>query len=297
MGLCYNPRVFTPTPERLSLAEWQALQRFLFHAASIDPGAFAFTYPTPIDAAVPVLRALQGDAARFIAEVLPRAHAVGVTLADYGRDATQAFRAIIGLLDAGGQDVRAVLAPLDALQARASANAAAATSLFAELEAYLRRATEAASALDATVKSAPFVNHLANLEAQAGEIATLTEQRAASVNDDSHGKNTWWYDVQLSNLSNVPHDLEAFARIKALNDQLQGELALATPTLEHVMGAWSGIALELAAVSDNARLASAGTLNQQPCLAEIALTAATDEWNEVALDAAAFADAFFVKPA
>jgi hypothetical protein len=297
MGVCYNPRIFTPARERLSLGEWHALQTFLLGAAGIDPAAFALNYRSPIDPAVASLRALQADATRFISEVLPRAHAVGVTLADYGHDATRTFTAIVALLEGGGDAAAAVLSHLDELKVRASANAAAGSQVLEELQTYLRKATTTASALDAVVRGAPVTAQIGSLELQAAQIATLTQQRAASVNDDSHGKNTWWYDTQLSNLSNVPHDLGVFTALRALNDKLQAQLATATPSLEHVAGAWIAIAQELGTVVENARRAGDDALRQHECLAEIALTVATDEWNEVALDAASFAEAFYVKPA
>ena len=281
MGLCYNPRVFTPTPERLSLAEWQALQRFLFDTARIDVGAFMFGYPTVLDPAVRVLHALQGDAARFIADVLPRAQAIGVSLAEYGRDAGQRFKIIVGLLDAGGPDIGPIVSHLVDLQGRAATNAVVAASLFTEVEAYLREFSKLAAELDAVVRSPLVQSYVVNMESLTARLATLpAEQRQSLI-----------FEVP------PPELMAAFMRIRPLNDQLQAELAAAKPSLEHVMGAWRGIAEELGAVVENVRVASHDALRQHPCLAEIALTAATVEWNDVALDAAAFADAFYVRPA
>ena len=66
--------------------------------------------------------------------------------------------------------------------------------------------------------------------------------------------------------------------------------------MQLIEGAWKTIANELGDVIQNIQQAASSELKNQPCLAEVMLTTAASEWQDVADDAQNFTLSFYLQP-
>lgn len=83
---------------------------------------------------------------------------------------------------------------------------------------------------------------------------------------------------------------------KQYNQHMASEINDTVGSLQTIEGAWKTIGSELGDIVENVKEASASELKDEPCLAAVALTTAAEEWLDVANDARAFENNFYIQP-
>jgi hypothetical protein len=331
MSACYNPDTFRPsnTP-LLAKGQWSMVQLFLVDAASLPLTTSAF----PDEGAIPIFRKIHDASASFAATVLPKSMATGSALYNYGQTSEATFSAAARLLDQENPDRTLLSKLFGSLSKTAADNQAAASDLFAGTKAFVDELSRQEPLLvklvtDEVASTGGLQSQIDPLNTDIkAQRAILKAAQAAITDDQKVIHDTVYYSwipfigaiVALGEVIAHQNDIQtqlqliqaAVTQIEADNRKLQplqsrmNQLIYAqnfnndqirqvlevTPVLQKIEGAWSTIGHELAAVLG--QISSAQDPGSIPCLAQVALTTAANEWHDIANDAHNYMTNFYI---
>jgi hypothetical protein len=333
-SVCYNPEVFKPNNQPLlSKGQWSMVQLFLVDAANLPlsttgPNSF------PDEKAVPIFRKIHDAAAFFKSNTLPKSNELGNSLYNYGTTAHATFRALINIMDQPKPDkdtLRNLFGNLSSMAAKSQTDAG---DVFNGTKAFANELTTQKPLLETVVRDEitargglqsqiTILNN--DITAQQG---TIQSAQAAIVQDRKVINDTVYYSwiplvgtivavaIIIARNEDIKTQLNringAVAKIQEDNGKLQplnarvAQLAYAQnfnnglitkigdvlPVIQTIQGAWGTINSLLGNVIGHINTA------QDPksigCLAAIELTTAANIWKDVAGDAHAYMQNFYV---
>ena len=332
---CFNPKTFIPSDTPLlSLGQWQMLQLYLVDAQNLRLTSAQMPYPDvlgiyvklnkqAIDFHGTVLpRAHSLGAGLFnygqtasksfgaIAELMgapsPDKNAVvellenlKTTAASYQVDSEQVFNAIGRYISETNDDVKALDAAVKRETAKAGADRARITELqtqyskdFTDKQIAQAKITSDRHAIDSTKYYSwiPFVGTavaVGEIVAKEKDIQTQLKRIRADVEA---------MQALARQMQDLYTQIGQLTYTAKYNTHMATEINNAMTGLTLIKGAWGTIVSELADVIFNVNQASASALKDQKCLADIYLTTAADEWEQVADDAQKFTNNFYLQP-
>ncbi|WP_375280815.1 hypothetical protein [Pseudooctadecabacter sp.] len=297
-----------------------------------DPSKGEFPYAD----SVAVYKTIHSSAAAFQTGTLPDASAMANALYNYGQTSVATFGAVAQLIQQGSADRVVLQKLFSNLKSETAGYQAAAKKIFTETEVFANTIGTAKGDLTAITKKYVDQSGglKSQIEALKIDVQTqqsiITEAQTKILGDKKVIKDTVYYSwiplvgtiIALVEIITHEKDIqEQLKKIKAAVTQIQTDnskiatdeanmaqliyaetfnnkqvdlIAGVLPNIQKIEGAWGTISQELGDVMGN--IDKASDPSQIPCLKNIALTTATNEWQTVANDAHDFMLNFYVQP-
>jgi hypothetical protein len=336
MGICYNPKIFTPDNKPLlSKGQWSMIQLFLVDAANLPLTNEAFPDP----ASIPIFKAIHDAAAFFKSDTLPKSNALGNTLYNYGSTANATFAALVNIMETPNPDKNVLLQLFGNLQNFAQQAQIEAKQVFDGTQGFVNVLGDQKSKLDKVVTDE--VNAKSGYQSQitvlnndiTAQRSSITSAQATITSDKKVIHDTVYYSwipligtiVALAEIITSSDDIkkqlgiinDAVKAIQGDNLKLEplnqkvGQLIYAQdfnngqikqigevmPVLQTIQGAWGTISSELGDALGHINNAQADQLKGLTYLAEVELTTAANQWQDVANDAHDYMMNFYITPA
>ena len=328
---CYNPNVFRPTnTPLLAKGQWSMVQLFLVDAANLPLTTSAF----PDDKALPIFRKIHDASAAFASSVLPKSMATGSSLYSYGQTSLATFSAVVRILEQDNPDRTVLSSLFGNLTQAAATAKDAAGDLFSGTKAFVDELSRQKPLLERLVSDEVTstgglksqIDPLStDIEAQravvkAAQVAITEDQKVihdtvyyswipfigtivalgealAKQSDISSQMDRIHAAVQQIEADNrkllpLQSQMNQLIYAQGFNNDQIAQVAQVTPVLQRIEGAWGTINQELGAVLG--QISTAQDPRAIPCLAEVALTTATNEWHDIANDAHDYMTNFYV---
>lgn len=297
-----------------------------------DPTKGEFPYAD----SVAVYKTIQSSAATFQTGALNDANAMANTLYNYGEQTKATFGAVAQLISNGSADRVVLQKLFGSLKEVTSNYQAAAKKIFTETEAFATTIGTAKGDLTAITQkyvnqAGGLKSDIEKLKLDVQyQHSVITEAQTNILHDQKVIKDTVYYSwiplvgtiIALVEIITHEKDIqEQLQKIKGAVTQIQSDnskiatdqanmaqlvyaetfnnnqvdlIAGVLPNIQKIEGAWGTIATELGDVMGN--IDKASDPSQIPCLKNIALTTAVNEWGSVANDAHNFMLNFYVQP-
>ena len=328
---CYNPDVFRPTDTPLlAKGQWSMVQLFLVDAANLPLTTSAF----PDENALPIFRKIHDASVAFASTVLPKSMATGTSLYSYGQTSQATFSAVVRILEQDNPDRSLLSSLFGNLTQAAANAKAAAGDLFSGTKVFVDELSRQGPLLEKVVSdevtsTGGLQSQIDPLNTDiTAQRAIIKAAQIAITEDQKVIHDTVYYSwipfigtiVALGEAIAHQNDIQsqmqqiqtAIKQIESDNRKLQPlqsrmaqllyakefnndqitQVAHVTPVLQKIEGAWGTINQELGAVMG--QISSAQDPRSIPCLAEVALTSAANEWHDIANDAHDYMTNFYV---
>ena len=291
----------------------------------------------PFADSVAVSQTIHGVANQFQTTTLKDAHTMANTLYNYGETSKATFAAVSNLMNQGSADKTTLMQLFGNLKDSTSKYQAAAKGIFDGTKTFADTLATSGTKLTAITqtyvnKAGGLKTQIEklNLDIKA-QHSIITKAQAAITADQKVIKDTVYYSwiplvgtiIAIAEIIIHEDDIQeqignikrAVTKIQSDNTKLQQDQANMNqliyaetfndnqvkligdvmPNLQKIEGAWGTISSELGDIMGN--IDKAQKASDVPCLADIALTTAVNEWNQVANDSHNFMMNFYVQAA
>ena len=332
--ICYSPKTFTSgNAPLLSLGQWQMLQLYLVDAMNLPLTSTDMPYADILDiytklhnAAIAfhgnVLPKAQilgsqlynyGKTAnltfnavvQMMSAAMPNKEAIlqllsylQTTAENYQTDANEVFTGIENFISDTQQEVSDLTAAVTRETDKIGADKLQIQSLqsqydlkFADKQQAQAQIVNDQNAIDST-KYYSWIPFVGTAIAVSKIISNQNDIKSQlnRINDDIQAMQGFQNEIQ-----NVSVEIGHLTYAAKYNQHMADEVNNALGGMQLIESAWKTIASEIGDVVGNIRNAAAAELKDQPCLASVMLTAASNEWQDVATDANSFTLNFYLQ--